>query len=425
MSLNYFTRVVGPLDLTVTTDVSGAASGVSINTNGGGYGYVLYDTITALDGLTGTGLPSGIELVVDQVSTTGVVQGIAISISGTNGATGATILTTRPSGTETGTADVYYNHNFYELGGNIVEYPEGINAGNLSHNPAEQTTGTSSIGTTTGTSQFGKTDNYPTIKVGRIADRPQLKIQSRTIRLPGTATGTVTVYAEPTIVNGYGPNNGDGFAKVTGSVVGNTLRAEDVNDVERCIAAGYTWVTGVAITGNTSPYSYCRELLPAEYLVTTGAACPVGYKIAGTGPTGCAVMTLGDVTGGVENPTFTVQQNCEAAGFVWNYASGTCDSKIASRFSLANIDNYVVGTTGHSYPMGKVEYAKTMCRLNGYVWRKDTNVCETSNPPATKADCIAKGYTWIAGTCYNPNLFGDGQARISNEATSTKLVTPK
>lgn len=440
MSINYFNRVVGPLSISLTVDVSGAATGTpSISGGVSGYGYVVGDLLTTPNDITGTGVPEGLELYVDTVNAAGAITALSISVVGGSGTSGTVNAVRALAGNETGIGlapgSNYINHNLYELGGNIAEYPLGILGDNSSNNAPDPNE-----------SGIAKRDNVPTVKTVRTADRPQQKVQQRVVTSGGV---TVTVFAEPSIVTFQGPNNGNGFTAVTGSRVGNTIRAEDTYDKIRCEALGFKWVTGVTgQAGNRIEAGYCRELLFSEIVgATQDSDCPAGYKYSAANGGSCVVQTVSNVNNADNNTGFSKVENCKGAGYFWNYVTDTCEavgntSTQAARYTLANVHKYVAGATGASYPMGKVEYAKYECRLHGFVWNKRTESCEVDNSAnyavgntvngvtfttlkQAKDAAIADGYAFVGGVCYNPNVFGDGQARLSNQATSIELVTPK
>lgn len=429
MSIGQFRRLVGPVTFTVAIegasgDATGAATGPVTVVNGG-YGYVTGDllTVTGPNEITGTGIPTGLELYVDGVSTTGVITSLALSVQGFSTATGSTVTGTGAAHYEYGDGSGYVNHSLYEVGGNISEYPLGIGAGNDSNNPPYPT----------GYSFLRPTGNLPTIKTFRTADQPQKEVQARTVTSGGV---TVTVYAEPNVVR-------------NGEVRGTTVRAEDILDANRCTGLGFIWEQVAKVTGLREAYGYCREVDGGD--VTDAAAdtdCPVGFKYdSGTGCTGIVIgdvtgVTIGDVTGGMTGNGFTNDENAVAAGFLYGYDAGEyfdprATGNIPTYFSVTGITN-LFSTTGatldRAIPMGKVELAKTLCRYYGFVWNKTTNACEEDNSAsyvagsyggsakAAKDACVAAGYVWLAGACFNPNLFGDGQARMSDQADALKLI---
>ena len=169
--------------------------------------------------------------------------------------------------------------------------------------------------------------------------------------------GSTTVWAETTIVDGKG------------NVVGNTLRAEDISDEPRCDAAGFTWVVGSTGDADQGDYGYCTEDLS-----TFDAALLEG--------------------------------ECVRSGFYFDpdLTEGTD----------ACIDT---GT-----PANLTTYGEVVCKEGGYIWDGTDCVTFASIDFASETvqdDCTDLGGIWIAGTCYSPEDFGNGQAGDFSETVGS------
>lgn len=286
--------------------------------------------------------------------------------------------------------DKFVDHDQYEQGGVVPEYTDNQN----------QVAPKGTLG-----------PDQVLVKTVLKADGEQLKVQQNE-----TADGVV-VFAEPTLVD------------ANGNVVGNTVRAEDCVDASRCAANGFVWVTENTGDGDTGSYGYCRELVAADFdgvtfTATADADCPVGSQFDGV--TGCQPIDFVDFA----TPAGTKLENlsndelmreCEGSGYIWDIYTNTClDPSTPSNLDVAL----------SSPAPSPLDHAKTLCRQAGLVWNPTLNAgvggCEVdgSGGHATQAACEGNGYVWIAGTCYNPNDFGDGHSRLAKTATDP-LAVPK
>lgn len=301
------------------------------------------------------------------------------------------------------------------------------------------------IGTLTGSfnpataPSTSSTDNDPRTKVVRKADLEQLIVQKKMID-----GGTVTVYAEPTIIN------------ADGIEVGNTVRAEDCTDKSRCEANGFYWTEGTTGDADAGSYGHCIELpgsftgadqtaCDAEYgvglythdvsttcekIAASDAECPVGYQETGglcVKYTHTEVNALSEATYGLEGK----MRECEASGNWWNNTNQTCiDSGTPGNFSLGTYTFANTSGANRKYVTGstQVDYLRNACTQLGYHWN-NSYVCEAkdSDPAGnftTQVTCVAAGYIWIAGSCYSPSDFGDGQSR-NTTAQDDSLKSPR
>lgn len=261
------------------------------------------------------------------------------------------------------------------------------------------------------------TENDPRITVTRKADLPQLAIQKRYID-----EGVTEVFAEPTLVNGEG------------DIVGNTLRAEDCVDRPRCEANGFIWVTDTTGDADAGTYGYCREETIAEFKTRTDGTitdfdecvagtlfdgvdtCDILDDVAATGADLInAAVTGGDI--GLEK----AMRDCEVSGNFWDVTRSVCvaggDASItAGAYDMTGdvgTGTPVAGRTGSSNS-SRVDFLANACQQVGGVFNYTTYVCTVPVDPATLTTqvlCAGAGYIWIAGSCYNPNDFGDGQNR--------------
>lgn len=473
--------LIGDTLLTISNGVIGGAANATVDV-ASLLGEVA--TVTVTDG--GTGWIVGDTISSDEYSTDGVGSGASFRVTGETGGvvdtlavlTGGTGFVIADTQTYNGSgelgiaSDLYVNHANYELGGNIAEYTTtgasgltvdlttvggevtaaAVNAGGSGYvvgdvvRVLDEATGgfdngyadavlevatvsgtavatlvvleggsnyaddlavpTSALGQLKSTSPKGTStltgDNDPTITVVRLADDAQLVVQQRAID-----GGAVTVFAEPTIVDG------------NGNVVGNTVRAEDCVDADRCRANGFIWDV------NAGGYGYCRERAYTEVMgAASDADCPVGSEW--DGGTGCQLITFanfgtpaGTQLEGLSNEE--LMRHCEGSGYFWDSVAGACiDSG-----TLSNMDALISGDADNP-----LDYARTSCSLVGGVWNPTLNAgaggCEADDSAShlTQTACESNGYVWIAGTCYNPNDFGDGQDRLAKTATNP-LAVPK
>jgi hypothetical protein len=447
----------------------------------GGTGFVTGDAISAdeLASTAGVGTPE----------TGGVVSAFTITAGGTGYVAG--VDTGDYSGTgEIGISDdqKYYDHDQYELGGDVEEYKTGVGAvatvatgavtalvGGVNYRVGDVVsvmsgdgnatatidtvdadgavtgftagdTGTnyvdgdyntdfvSRVLNQTATGEYAGTnpDNDPTITVGRLADGEQLIVQQRDID-----GGAITVFAEPTTVN------------ASGTIVGNTIRAEDITDQYRCEAVlttggaqKFVWVTEPTGDGDTGSYGYCTDRTAADITGDAGALehgdCPVGSRWDGA--TGCE--TIDAATVNTEETNYAADP---ATGYAPDFAYQLCfgggnyyepnapvgsrciDGAVADNFSLgvALVDENGDAVTTTSSAQ---DYARTICKQMGYEWHMADYTCNAITDVTTlvtQETCVAAGHVWVAGTCYDRRDFGDGYSRQGNEGNTDPGVLPK
>jgi len=359
MSIGSFQRTVGGFNLTVT--VSGNAI-TAITINDGGSDYNVGDSITPSDisseAVVDTGvLPTDFVLTVGTVSGTGAITALTISDGGTDGTDGD-LTAIRTGGVEAGVSDTtdYIDHDEYEAGGVVEEYTSPRNSLAPQVDWQGTLTGTWNPSTAPSTSV---TDNDPSVVTVLKADQQQLKVQKKYID-----GGTVEVFAEPTIVDA----NGD--------IVGNTVRAEDIVDEARCTALGFTWNTDGNGGVDGASYGYCSS----------------------------TIVFAADLS----------ELDCLNGGFFYDTVAGTCIDvgtlDVSDKADAADIEAYLNGGAGDAYTDLQKEQ---ICELHGYFW--DGSACvsfasvDFGATYTTQATCDAAGGVWLAGTCYSPASFGNGQ----------------
>ena len=169
--------------------------------------------------------------------------------------------------------------------------------------------------------------------------------------------GTTTVWAEPTIVDSKG------------NVVGNTLRAEDICDEYRCTAAGFTWTLGATGDADQADYGYCVEDLSAF-----------------------------DAT--------LLEGECVRSGF---YFDATLTEGTDACIDTGTASNLTT-------------YGEVVCKEGGYIF-DGTDCVEFStvdfSAAVDKDACGSLTGIWIAGTCYSPEDFGNGQAGDYSETVGS------
>lgn len=363
----------------ITTVSVGVVTGVALGISDASKNYVAGTQVRIIQGVEDSALIS-----IDTVDANGVVLTISI-IDGGSGYTAANDLVASQIELKADAPEVYWL---------------GTMTGTF--NPA------TAPSTTVG-------DNDPKITVSRPADEPQLAIQKRYID-----GGSTTVFAEPTLVNSEG------------GVVGNTLRAETCTDRTRCEANGFIWIVSATGDADAGDYGYCREMTVAEAVTfwagnaTAYSDCPAGTIFDGVDS--CDAMNSTAVTGAdLINAAVTAEnigaekamRDCEVSGNFWDITTGTCIAgNTPANFDMATFTFGTIpdGQTGSSNGSQR-DYLANACRNLDYIWKYDTNTCIASPSGATldalvtQATCVAAGYVWIAGTCYNPNDFGDGHNR--------------
>lgn len=377
------------VDIT-TVDGDGAITAVSVGTNDKSKNFVVGTQVRAIQGDNDSAL-----LEVLTVDAKGVVQTIDI-IDGGEGYTTEDDLLASVASLKTDSPEVYWLGTF-------------TGVWNPSH-----------VGLT------GITDNDPLIRVVRPADEPQLKVQKTY-----ADNGKTTVWAEPTLVDSFG------------KVVGNTVRAEDMTDRPRCEANGFIWVVGSTGDADQGSYGYCREMTIDESVdfwngnATSYDDCPAGTIFDGTdscvaldstAATGADLINAAALAGDIDEEK--AMRDCEASGNFWDIYSGTCIAgDTPGNFDM---DTFVFesvdpGRTGSSNG-SKRDYLANACRNLGYIWNYKDNTCSDAPTQAVldaitdQPSCLAAGYTWIAGTCYNPNDFGDGQNRAATAQQDPNAV---
>lgn len=330
MSLGTFTRaaITAAEFSVVAVDVNGAVT--SIEVTDGGANYFVGDV---LDTFTGSAAGTGLELTVDSIDAGGAITGVTIGGASVVDYVALEALT--DGTTITGLGSMYYDHNQYEAGGIVSEYTTYPNGPLADGKPSSYTP--------QGSFANYDAEDVPTIKVVRPADQPQL----------------IVPRWEPTIVDGDGV-----------TVIGNTIRAEDIYDEDRCIAAGFTWETDPTNLG-LSNYGYCKALA-----IVFDAGLP--------------------------------QTECEAGGFYYDNIANTCVDPTVE----TDIQAYIVAQ-GYD---ANIRQAEAICTsFKGY-W--NGTVCSNTFPTTvndvytayTDQDaCVAAKGIWIAGLCYNPTKFGNGQ----------------
>jgi len=275
---------------------------------------------------------------------------------------------------------------------------------------------------------LSNTANDPKIKVVRPADKPQLAIQKTYID-----GGKTTVFVEPTLVD------------ANGKLVGNNLRAEDMTDRTRCEANGFIWEIGTTGDADQGGYGFCREMTVVEAVAfwagnaKSYSDCPAGTIFDGTdscialdatAATGADLINAAVTAGDLDEEK--AMRDCEVSGNFWDISTGTCIAgDTPSNFDMASFvfGSVTPGKTGSSNG-SKRDYLANACRNLGYIWNYKDNTCVVAPDQATldaittQSACLAAGYTWIAGTCYNPNDFGDGQNRAAT-AQQDPNVAPK
>ncbi len=196
----------------------------------------------------------------------------------------------------------------------------------------------------------------------------------------------VKVFAEPAIVVSGG------------TLEGRDLRAEDIGDAERCYAAGYDWVHVTEVDGTRGEYGYCVQ--PASAFASTLS-----------------------------------KAECERSGFFWDIDSGASPNQcvnISDKTDGGAWDIFVTTTVpGKAAPNEALystkygpDYLEALCRLGGMSWNGTSCEAFATTDHAslvTQATCVAKDGVWIAGVCYSPATFGNGQGGDWSQKTRTKV----
>lgn len=355
-------------------------SGADLGGDGGGTATFTVDslvgeaaTVTVTDG--GTGWLTGDAIGSDETTSDGSGVGFAGTVAATAGVITAITVTDGGTGyvsgdaetlTYSGTGEVgvpsadYINHDEYEMGGVVEEYTKPRNA----TAPQEDWQGTMTGGyNPADTPSLVPDDNDPTITTVLKADLPQLKVQKKMID-----GGTITVYAEPTLVD------------ANGNVVGNTVRAEDVTDEARCTALGFTWNTDGNGGVDGSSYGYCSEVVAFD-------------------------ATLDKTV-------------CVANGYLFDTVADVCVD--ADGADEAVVEAYLNGGAGDLY---EDDTKKVICKAQGHFWNGTACVAAGSvdfgATYTTQVTCSAAGGLWLAGTCYNPEAFGNGQGGDFSETVGS------
>jgi hypothetical protein len=372
-------------------DGDGGVTGVDVATNDNSKNYIAGSQVRVIQGDNDTAL-----LSIDTVDTAGKVLTLSVLNLG-EGYTAEDDLVASEDSLKTDSPEVYW---------------QGTFTGIYDPNAAPSTTNKS---------------NDPRITVARPADKPQLAIQKGYID-----GGKTVVYAEPTLVD------------ANGEVVGNTLRAEDMTDRPRCEANGFIWEIGSTGDADQGGYGYCREMTVAEAVTfwagnaTSFDDCPAGTIFDGTDS--CVALDATSASASTINAAVTsgdlneekAMRDCEVSGSFWDITTGTCiagDTPANFDMGTFTFGSVTPGKTGSSNG-SKRDYLANACRNLGYIWKYDTNTCVASPTQAeldlltTQVACKNAGFTWIAGTCYNPNDFGDGQNRAAT-AQQDPNVAPK
>lgn len=360
----------------VTAVSSTVVTGVTLGTTDASKNYIAGTQVRVIQGDEDSALIS-----IDTVSATGVVETISI-IDGGSGYTAADDLVASQVELKTDAPEVYW---------------QGTMTGVFNPATAPST---------------GVSDNDPRISVARPADAPQLSIQKRYID-----GGETTVWAEPTLVN------------AEGDVVGNTLRAEDCVDRPRCEANGFIWTVGTTGDADGGNYGYCREFTVAESvtfwagIAESYSDCPAGtmfddadscVALDSTAATGADLINAAVLAEDIKEEK--AMRDCEVSGNFWDISTATCIAgDTPANFDLATFTFGTVpdGQTASSNGTNR-DYLANACRNLDYIWKYDTNTCvvePTLTALTTQSTCVAAGCVWIAGTCYNPNDFGDGHNR--------------
>jgi len=152
----------------------------------------------------------------------------------------------------------------------------------------------------------------------------------------------------------------------SGEVVGNTVRAEDIGDEARCTALGFTWTTESTGDGNTGSYGYCYE--------------PASAFDSGL-----------------------VEEECVRSGFYFD----------------ADLDVCVDTST----PANMTTYGQVACKEAGWFFDGtdcvDWDTIDFGVDYTTQLTCDAAGGVWIAGTCFSPESFGNGQSGNFSETVGS------
>lgn len=377
MAISNYLRTTGGLEFDFTVGTN-AITVATVTT--GGSGYLIGDTITPADITTESVVDTGV-LPTDFILTVATVNGTAVATftitdGGTDGTDGdgqAQIAT----GTEAGVPSAdYLDHDQYEQGGNVQEYTVLDDSVTKSTYTPRERTESLAAGTFVGDpstdptaeSALRQDDNASTIKVVLKADQAQLAVQKKYID-----GGTITVFAEPTTVS------------ADGVVVGNTLRLEDITDEARCVAAGGTWHTDGKGGSTGSNYGYCGDVV--------------------------AFSATMDKT------------QCIAQGFIFDNVLDVCVNSDGT--DEAVVEAYLNGGAGDSY-VGDQKLA--ICKQQGHYWNGTACVATGSIDfgvtYTTQATCSANGGVWIAGTCYSPEGFGNGQGGDFTETVGSQNNFP-
>ncbi len=442
---------IGGDSTTPTFDVATLYGGVSnadnttVTITSGGADWLVGDTLSTSELTRINGVGTGLALVVDTIDGNGAITAVRVTSTGVGYVIGDDIAY---SGLEAGVSSTdYYNHHQYELGGIIEEYVDSgtglqvgftvasllvssdastwiVSAGGRGYQVGDKIYVTSdslvsfvvtsvNSGVVTGialvdgistqgdgakvnqattlvskntsapagTQVHSNVANDPSIKLVVPADQPQLKIQKRTV-------SGVTVYAEPTTLDSYG------------QVVGNTLRAEDILDEDRCVASGFTWTKTTAVAGNRSSFGYCHETVSFVNTLREERCLMSGGFVDRAVTQGNAGCCVDKATAGTWRTYVDTKYN-----------GGTPSAADVTRYSKLYGNNWV----------------EALCRLGGQYW--DGNNCIAMPVAATfagynQADCATNKGVWVAGVCYAPTTFGNGNGGSYNQKTKTTVVKP-
>lgn len=359
-----FASITGAGSGTVASTVATVLGEVAtVGTFVGGTGWLVGDLVTAeetsSDG-SGTGFAATVLTAAGGVPTelTITAGGVGYAVGDTQ-----TYIGTGEIGVRAG----YLDHDEYELGGVVSEYTSPRNQ----TAPQEDWQGTlTGVWNPSNTPDLVPDDNDPTITTVLLQDQAQLIVQKKMID-----GGTVTVYAEPTLVD------------ANGNVVGNTVRAEDYTDEARCIANGFTWKTGATGDAGQATYGYCSEVVAFD-------------------------ATLDKAV-------------CIYNGYLYDDQLEACVN--ADGTDEAVVEAYLNGGAGDAYTDGQKQI---ICKFQTHFWNGSACVAAGSvdfgATYTTQATCKTAGGLWLAGTCYAPESFGNGQAGDYSETVGThnKTIAP-
>lgn len=363
--------VTGTGSGTSTFDVASLVGEVATTTiTNGGTGYITGDIISDTE-LSSDGFGTGVAGTV--TATGGVVSAFTITSGGNDYVGGDTETVTYSGSGEIGISDSrYINHDQYELGGATNEYspqPSTLNGENTQYKPLTDAE-TLNTGTFVGdpsknpdnTSQRFD-DNISTVRTVTKPDLSQWSVQQRDID-----GGVVTVFAEPNIVD------------ANGNRVGHTIRAEDIVDESRCTSLGFTWTTSATGDGDTGSYGYCTETVTFS-----------------------------------ETLDKTV---CITNGYVYDNELDVCVNSDGT--DVAVLESYLNGGAGDLYSDNQ---KKVICNQHGYFWDGSscvlTDSVDFTTTYTTQDTCSSANGVWVAGTCYSPFDFGNGQGGNYSETVGS------